>query len=58
VPVLAVTLNLTGVAPQDVDRVVADCRAQIPGIPVIDVVRDGLDTLADIVANPALRQSS
>ena len=53
-PVLAVALNLTGVAPQDFDRVVAECRQQSPNIPVIDVVTHGLDTLAEIVANPAL----
>ena len=51
---LAVALNLTGVAPQDVDRVVADCRAQTPNVPVIDVVKHGLCALAEIVANPAL----
>lgn len=58
VPVLAVALNLTGVAPEDVDGVLADCRAQIPGIPVIDVAMDGLGEMADIVTNPVLRQSS
>jgi len=46
VPVLAVALNLTGVAPQDVNRVVADCRAQSPNIPVVDVVRHGMGNLA------------
>ena len=55
---LAVALNLTGVAPQDVDRVVADCRAQAPNIPVIDVVKHGLGTLAESVANPALLQGN
>jgi uncharacterized NAD-dependent epimerase/dehydratase family protein len=58
VPVLAVALNLTGVAPQDLDRVIADCRAQCPNIPVIDVARHGLGTLAEVVANPALLQGN
>jgi len=58
VPVLAVALNLTGVALEDIDRVVADCRAQSPNIPVIDVVKHGLGTLAEIVANPALLQGN
>lgn len=70
VPVLAVALNLTGVDAQDVDRVVADCRAQSRGIPVIDVVTDGIGALADVVSNhpvvsnspavsnPAVRQAA
>jgi uncharacterized NAD-dependent epimerase/dehydratase family protein len=51
VPVSAVVVNLADVAEFERDRVLADCQAQCPGIPVVDVFTDGIATVADMVAD-------
>ncbi len=48
-PVLAVVLNLAGVAAPDRDRVTEACRAECAGIPVFDVLAGGIGPLADLV---------
>lgn len=52
VPVLAVALNLTGVARGDADRVITECRAQMGNIPFVtplDKSRPNIPELADAV---------
>lgn len=52
VPVLAVALNLTGVARRDVDRVISGCRTQMGDIPFVtplDKSRPNMPELADAV---------
>lgn len=57
VPVLAVVLNLTGVAPHDIDRVVDECRTHSGDIPVIDVLGGGIAVLANTVMESVVRQA-
>ncbi len=48
-PVIAVTLNLAGIADQDRAATIEECRAQCAPLPVVDVVGDGIAELTDVV---------
>ena len=47
--VIAVTLNLAGIADQDRAATIEECRAQCAPLPVVDVVGDGIAELTDVV---------
>jgi uncharacterized NAD-dependent epimerase/dehydratase family protein len=49
VPVLAVALNVSGVAELDLDRVLVECRAQSGSVPVVVACGTGIDKLVEIV---------
>lgn len=56
VPVLAVALNLNGVARSDVDRVISECSAQIGDVPIVtplDTSLPNIAELADAILGPA-----
>lgn len=48
-PVIAVTLNLAGIADQDRAAAIEECRAQCARLPVVDVFGDGIAELTDVV---------
>lgn len=56
VPVLAVVLNLSGVAPSDIERVVAECRAESGDVPVVALFEEGIGVLADVVIESTRRR--
>lgn len=61
VPVLAVALNLAGVARRDADRVITGCRDQIGDVPFVtplDKSRPNIPELADAVIGSPLRKAA
>ncbi len=58
VPVLAIALNLAGVARRDADRVISECRAQMGDIPFVtplDTSRPNIPELADAVLGSSVQ---
>lgn len=53
VPVMAVVVNIIDIAESDRDRVISECRTQCPGMPVIDVLTEGVSALAEVVSGAA-----
>lgn len=56
-PVLAVVLNLAGLAVSDRNRAIEECRAECAEIPVFDVFAEGIGPLADLVTRHHERSS-